>query len=90
MNVDTHDAESSYEGRVSKPTNETPGLVTQSHTTILEKGVTALNCVSSTPISVSSFLRYPSGSRLNVFCRRIHRDTNLRLLEDATVSVFFC
>lgn len=88
MNVDTHDAENSHEGRVSEPTNERPSPVAQSHTTVLEKGVAAFNRVSSTPISVSPFLRSPRRSRLNVFCCCIHRDTNLRLLEDGTVSVF--
>lgn len=68
VNVDTHDSQSSYEGRVSEPTNETPSLVTQSHTPVLGKGVTALNRVTHTPISVSPFLRSPRGSRLNVFC----------------------
>lgn len=53
VNVDTHDSQSSYEGRVSEPTNETPSLVTQSHTPVFEKGVTALNRVTPTPISVS-------------------------------------
>lgn len=88
VNVDTHDSQSSYEGRVSEPTNETPSLVTQSHTPVLEKGVTALNRVTPTPISVSHSCVPQEGPRLNVFCCCIHRDTNLCLLEDGTVAVF--
>ena len=50
VNVDTHDAECSHEGRVSESPHETATLVAQPHTPVLEKSVLAFNRVTSTAV----------------------------------------